>query len=528
MPGSSFSSGKPVNEQPVTEPTAEPTTETRAEPIWLCLHFHQLALDIASRDQDAGHSPVVITEKQRVYLCNESARSLGIEVGQSMDTAFTLSEQVVSIERRPDQEIAALQHLAQWAYQFTPHVAIKANDCLLLEISGSLKLFRGQRKLMQKIIKNLNDQGYQASLALFRTPPGAMLLARSSARNHQPGPVMDPEAQQAAVERVAVSYLQTSDKIIAGLQQMGIQKLGQLLALPGSGIQRRFGTYFDDYLLRLTGKKPDPQKYISPEPKFYHSITFMHDVSNLGSLTFPINRLLGELADFLTQRQFWISHLTWQLSHRSYPTKHSISVQLAAPANNIKMFLALTQLKLDQINDVKEVDQIALQVTRFFPAVETSDDLFAGRGFNQQLHISTTTDEQNRLLNMLNAKLGEDACFGLSENNDHRPEKAWRKIKPNAEPVWQPDAGPGHQPNPRPGFLLPTPKALNVIDGIPCLAGKLTLLKGPERIDFGWWDQAIDKPLARDYYIARQKQGGLLWIFKYLAGDRWYLHGVFS
>ncbi|MFN3238189.1 MAG: Y-family DNA polymerase [Pseudomonadales bacterium] len=485
--------------------------------LWLCLYFPQIALDRVSRDQTATGQALVVTEKQRVYQCNAAARDLGIAVGQSMDTAFSLSEQVATIERQPDQEIASLQHLAQWAYQFTPHVVVKSDDCLLLEISGSLKLFRGLQNLAAQVLSGLKERGYQATLATYKTPLGAMLLARSAAHTGK---------LEVSIEPVAIAFLQTSEKIIAGLQQMGIVTVAQLLGLPGSGIQRRFGTYFSDYLQRLIGTKPDPQKYISPAARFYHSVTFMHDVNNLSSLAFPINRLLGELTEFLTQRQYWVSHLTWQLSHRARSERRSISVQLAAPVNNLKMFLALTQLKLDQVDDVQEVDQIALKVTRFFPAGENSDDLFAGRGFEQQLVTHTTTDQQNQLLNMLNAKLGADACFGLSEQNDHRPEKAWGKVKPGSKDYWQPQ--PVVSNNSRPGFLLPTPRALQVIDNKPYLAGQLTLLKGPERIDFGWWDQPVGKPLTRDYYIARQKQGGLVWIFKYLAAERWYLHGIFS
>lgn len=487
------------------------------QPIWLCLHFPTLALDIVSRDQTCSDKPVVVTEKQRVYQCNLLAWEMGVKPDQSMDTAFSLSDQVISIERQPDREISTLQHLAQWAYQFTPHVAIKMEHCLVLEVSGSLKLFKGQQNLERNILDGLEKQGYQVTIAAHHTPLGAMLLARSSTYQQN---------NLKHIEQAEVGFLQTDKKIIEGLQQMGIQNLGQVLGLPISGINRRFGTYFGDYLQRLTGAKPDPQKYIHPEPKFYHSITFMHDVNNLSALTFPINRLLGELEEFLTQRQFWISHFTWHLSHRAHSGRHAISVQLAAPANNLKMFLALTQLRFDQIKDIKEVDNIALSVSRFFPAGETSRDLFAGHGFNQQMTVHTNTEQQNQLLNMLHARLG-DVCFGLSEENDHRPEKAWKKVEPNSKAYWSPDHVSAAR-QPRPDFLLPTPKALNVVDDMPCLAGKLTLIKGPERIDFGWWDQPINKPLTRDYYIARQKQGGLLWIFKYLSAERWYLHGIFS
>ena len=532
------------------------SSNNKSQEVWICLYLDQLALDIFCRDiadqqdpesnknkdknddknkdkqQDSEKArafaihdsagPVVVTEKHKVYRCNSAAIELGIQIGQSMDTAFTLSDRVTSLERQPDREAAALQHLAQWAYQFTPNVAIKSDHCLVLEVSGSLNLFKGLDNLKQRIYKGLKDQQYHATLTIGKTPLAASLLARAQ----KPGLL--------EIAGVSVQHLQAPDSVISGLKQMGLATVGEVLALPISSIQRRFGTYFGDYLLRLTGKKSDPQKYISEQPKFHHGITFMHDVNNLSSLAFPINRLLGELSHFLTGRQFWINQLTWHLCHRAHPGRRSFSVHLAAPVNNVKMFLTLTQLKLDQIDGVKEVDHIALSVNRFFPAGQSSTDLFAGRGFNQQIINATNSDEQNQLLNMFHAKLGKQACFGLSESNDHRPEKAWKKVAPNHDsndrqrnqhyrPSSENSAG-----MVRPSFLLPTPKALNVINDSPYLGGELTLIKGPERIDFGWWDQPIDKPLTRDYYIARQQQGGLLWIFKYLAAERWYLHGIFS
>ena len=496
--------------------------------VWLCLHFHQLALDMVCRDDQGQAEPLVITEKQRVYQCNTMAMALGIKPGHSMDTAFSLSQQVSNTERNLDRETAALQHLAQWAYQFTPNVAIKAPNCLILDVTSSLALFSGLTKMKGRIWSELQEQGYCAAMTVSSTPQAAMLLAIAGLSNED----ALPEAtlsKGSDISSVSVRHLQTTHKIVDGLQQMGIHHLSQLLELPISGLTRRFGTYFTDYLQRLTGDKPDPQTFISPAANFYHDVTFLHDVTNLESLTFPINRLLKELADFLSGRQFWISHMTWHLSHRNH-ARQSFSVYLAAPANDKKMFLTLTQLKLDQIDSVKEVDNISLSVKRFFPAGQTSGDLFVGKGFSNHdgaygSQQNEPGDQQNQLLNMLTARLGPGKCFGLSEANDHRPEKAWKKIRLHERDYW---VSPEQDDLPRPSFLLPTPKALNVVDNTPCLAGKLVLVKGPERIDFGWWDQQIDKPLARDYYVARQRDGGMLWVFKHLDAGRWYLHGIFS
>jgi protein ImuB len=64
----------------------------------------------------------------------------------------------------------------------------------------------------------------------------------------------------------------------------------------------------------------------------------------------------------------------------------------------------------------------------------------------------------------------------------------------------------------------------------PFYQGLLTLLAGPERIEAGWWDDALE---TRDYFIAENERHMLLWIFrerplaeKPEAG--WFLHGFFG
>jgi protein ImuB len=55
--------------------------------------------------------------------------------------------------------------------------------------------------------------------------------------------------------------------------------------------------------------------------------------------------------------------------------------------------------------------------------------------------------------------------------------------------------------------------------------GELQLLRGPERIETGWWDGG---DVRRDYYVARDQRGVQLWIYHDLREARWYLHGLFG
>jgi protein ImuB len=74
-------------------------------------------------------------------------------------------------------------------------------------------------------------------------------------------------------------------------------------------------------------------------------------------------------------------------------------------------------------------------------------------------------------------------------------------------------------------WLLHEPTELAAQRGRPRHHGPLALLSGPERIESGWWDEA---DVERDYYVARDPHGALLWIYRACASRRWFLHGFFG
>ena len=75
----------------------------------------------------------------------------------------------------------------------------------------------------------------------------------------------------------------------------------------------------------------------------------------------------------------------------------------------------------------------------------------------------------------------------------------------------------------RPFWLMQEPQPLQVFNGQPCWQGRLELLEGPERIEDNWWE----RPVSRDYYVARDSAGLLYWVFRDRLHNQWYMQGVF-
>ena len=76
-------------------------TRTYYNGLWICLHFQKLPIEIFTREKTA--KPVVVTVKQRIVSINHSASVLGICIGNNLDTAHMLADNLVCFEKNEDK-----------------------------------------------------------------------------------------------------------------------------------------------------------------------------------------------------------------------------------------------------------------------------------------------------------------------------------------------------------------------------------------------------------------------------------------
>jgi protein ImuB len=168
-----------------------------------------------------------------------------------------------------------------------------------------------------------------------------------------------------------------------------------------------------------------------------------------------------------------------------------------------------------------------------------------------------------RLIEKLTARLGPEAAMRIERVADYRPERSWREVR--GESAWRAPAGPASSDNattthttrrslrnsegrvrlghadavrttatrctlgPRPAWLLSQPQPLQMRGHHVVYETPLDMVAGPERIETGWWDDAT---ITRDYYIAENAAGRLLWVFRERlpkpGKPLWYLQGLFG
>jgi protein ImuB len=279
-----------------------------------------------------------------------------------------------------------------------------------------------------------------------------------------------------------------------------------------------------------------------PPPRYAGKLDLPAPVANVEALAFAVNRLVVELAGWLTGRRLGVSAMSLTLAHERYVGVATgvratcVRFSLATPAREPAHLVSVLRERLARVVLPAPVETITLASEAIAPLASHNLGLLPGDN-------DTATVP---LLDRLRARLGDDAVTLVAPHAEHRPERAWREVRIETQNAAQ-DAAPHGQRHRiqksrtlpeaasedtaassfacRPIWLLAMPEPI----GHRLEAQPWVLRDGPERIESGWWDGA---DVRRDYFIAENPRGETVWIYRdhrYGIDDgEWFLHGLFA
>ncbi len=477
--------------------------------LWLCLRFSQLPLQCLNRCEDR---PVAVLARQRVVRANDCAAALGIREG--MGAAATVraladNEALLLLERDEAAEQRCLQQLCCWAYGITPNLFSWRQDCLQLEISGCLNLFRGLDSLLAEVATGVGSRGYSAHYGLAATPKAAWLL--SFAQAGEALAITRPLADRLAP--LPLQLLDTFPSAVDSLRRAGLQTLGDVLALPPAALGRRCGREFTHFLQQVLGQREDRQADYQPPASFGDEYWFGYEVKANAELLPAVQLLLQSLCAFLRSTQLQTTEICWQLIGINRGLRE-VTVRSASSHSDWKSWHRLTGICFEQLQLASGVEGLALGCRDLRPGQPENIDLF---------HPGKQREPMAHLLDRLSSRLGLQAIEKVGCRDEHLPEFAVHVggartgDRPGGEP------GSGRPCAQRPFWLMPEPQPLRLSGGQLYWHGPLALLYGPERIEDNWWQGAV----SRDYYIAGDRGGQQYWVYCDRLAHRWYIHGVF-
>ena len=453
----------------------------------------------------------------------------------------------------PDALVDVPMALAWWALQFTPLVA-RVDGALVMEISGSERLFGGRHTLVERIYKQ--EKPFEP---VDSAGAATSLIALGRLWSHQP---------HSPADALPLHCLAVARVHLPTLLRLGCRTWGDLRALPRGGVARRFGAELVAALDRAYGQAPEVYPWITLPEVFDAPLELLASVDTAPALMFGARRLLAQLKVWLQMRQRGVLalELLWELDARRSNALHldahhdggplgKLVLRTAQPTQDMQHLQRLMAEQLQRVNLPAPVLHLRLR------SLQTQ--ALAGESLSLLPEDQRQGDSLHQLLERLSARLGPQQVLMPTLHADHRPEhmQQWGPavnafaIKSGASPALSTASkgqiaqkskkNPQHQTSVEsepsgvlyPTWLLAVPQRLVVQQGQPQYQGALDLVAGPQRLEAGWLEEGAGCAL-RDYFVARSTGAGLLWVYRErLAGPggssggpsaHWYLHGLFA
>lgn len=415
-----------------------------------------------------------------------------------------------------------------WSLRFTPRVAL-VEEAILLEVSGSLRLFGGRKALLKALLQSGRHDLGPVQWAVAPTSLVALALLRCKLRGitvAKPLPDSLPlHLLTAAVPHAAV------------LERTGTCTWGQLRALPRAGVSRRFGAALVDALDAAFGERPESYSWEVLPEDFDLNAELVTLATSAPDLMLAAERLLTRLQLWLQARNRGVLalELEWTLDLRrldgvALPPKEQLQVRTAQPTQEMAHLRRLVGEHLGRAKLSAPANHLRVRSLETLPwAGMTTSLLPQDRAEGERLH---------QLVERLSVRLGDDNVVVPVAQDDHRPEckQAWAPARETGQGLSK--ASSPQQPDALyPSWVLPQPLRLKMQGETPCFGGPLRRLARLYRLETAWWD--TEGPTLRDYFVARSPQAGLLWIYRerpqQLAeglatsgGFDWYLQGLYA
>lgn len=477
--------------------------------LWICVHLSRLSLDVlqASWPTEA----IVVLEQECAIALSPHAAELGVQPGMRRGTISTLAPQVVMRERLPARETDTRDGAALALLQYTPELALADEDSLLLDVAASLRLFGGPRKLCRRIRATIAALGLHARLGMAPTATGAWLMARRRRRVLRMAPLTRHLAD------MPCAWLPAARPHLEWFDGLGCRTLGALRALPRAGLQRRCGKPLLKALDAAHGDVPDLFDWVVAPAAFSRRVELLARIEHAEAALLVARHLVEQLCGWLAAQQRAVARITLVLEHergRHAVPPTLVEIALAEPAWQPEHLVRLLRERLGRLELTASVIQIGLDAPDSVPFAPPSDSLFPEPG--------GTPADRRRLVELLTARLGVDQVVQAAARADHRPEVANHWAPVAEHPPALPDAPPAD----RPFWLMDPPIPLVVRDNRPLYGSPLYRVRGPERIESGWWDG----PASRDYYVYEDRDATRYWLFqdRSMGGIKWFLHGIFG
>jgi protein ImuB len=480
----------------------------------------------------------------RLAAVDEKAFGLGLSAGMALAEARALVPALDTADAAPEADAALLRACAEACGMFTPLVALRGADGLLLDITGCAHLFGGEARLAGLARRRIGAFGLSSRAAIAATPDAAWAFARYGGDAGADAGVAIPDAD--AARALPVAALGCDAAAALALRRAGLRTLGDLAARPPHVLAARFGKGLVSALQRVLGREDIRIAPLRPPPIMMAERHFSEPMTAMEGLLAALQELAQDIVRQLEARgeggrAFDIAFF------RADGAVRRIALATAQGMRDAAGLLRLARLRIEALADPLDpgfgFDALRMAVLRSEPLSALQSTLASRVGAQDEAGILAD------LVNRLVARFGDGNVRRFVALDTHDPALAGRTapyLSGAASAPWEgPEEG---EPPSRPLTLFSPPQPIEVLAEVPDspplrfrwrrVLHQVALAEGPERIAPGWWRKTASQgdaaPAARDYYRVEDMKGHRFWIFREglyedgAAHPRWFIHGLFT
>ncbi|WP_242152493.1 Y-family DNA polymerase [Sphingomonas sp. BAUL-RG-20F-R05-02] len=501
--------------------------------------------------------PLVTSIKQGSRLVIAAAcagaRALGLAPGMAITQARALVPELDIRDADPAGDAADLLRLAiTAARRWTPLTALSTTDGgdadgLMLDITGSAHLFGGEARMAQRIVRLLGRLGFTARIAVADTAGAAWAMARFGGRGCS---IVPPTRHVEAIAGLPLAALRLDAGAVDALVHLGVNTIGQLVAMPRAPLVRRFGDALVTRIDQASGRVAEPLDPVVPPEPILVEQRFMEPIATAEAIAHWLGVLMPRLVTALAQVGQGARRIEL-VADRIDGIPQRLHIGLARPSRDGAHMLRLITRRIEEIAPGYGIDALALHVRRA--------DRLDAQPFDERLEDRPA--DLAPLVDTLANRIGDARLWRMRAVESDVPERSLAPAPPMSEApragprlksddIRQLDRGvdlhPWHPRWPRPARLLRRPEQLDhVIAELPDQpprrftwrgqTHRIVRADGPERILGEWWHRTAEAQLVRDYFQVEDEIGHRFWLFRRGDGERaetgdlaWFIHGAFG
>lgn len=521
----------------------------------VCVWFPSWPLQrVASTHPEVKSQAVIVytgtNGSARVTACSKLAKAQGVRISMPLAEAQALCGDPSTLHLEPDDPAAdreCLRNVAERCEKFTPLFGIENNErpeCLVLDVTGSVPLWGTSTKLLNALVEELLQQGFQPRVAMAPTFGAAWAAAHYWA-NAERHPVLeidgakestsetplatktrDEEALAQMLARLPLAALRLPASVVTLLEELGVRTIGELRALPRSSLPSRFGPTLIQRLNQALGIEPELWTRVEPRQPLVASWIGEYPLAGDDELRCVCEDRLQSLMPRLEQRREGIRQLLCRARVPGGQTQEWC-LDFTAPVTSVPHALNMLALQWERQQPKCDIIAVHVEITQYDSLQWRSRNLFGE-------YLDGDNDRSLReLIDRLSNRLGREAVLRAELLPEVHPERSVA-YQPFAESTTSATSTSSTKRQ-RPWRLLTEPQPIPVSragpEGAPLSFGwnqtehRVIRSWGPERIETGWWH---DAPIARDYFRVETQSGLHFWLFLNLIDFGWFLHGTFD